>query len=384
MHYTSEVEKFATENTGTMLEDLRHLVHMESPSSEKELLTKALSETRLWLLDRLGMPSEEQAHDGGRYGDILELKWEGTVGGHALFVCHYDTVWPTGTLDEWPMNVEGDHVTGPGTFDMKAGLVQAVWSLLAARRLGLEHPGIKILLNGDEEIGSYASRPYIETAAAEAIVTLVTEPSADGNIKTQRKGTLFVDVHATGVESHAGLNPFDGASAVHALARLVPALTALASPELGTTINVGTFHGGSTRNVVAGKATCQVDIRVQEPSEQERLRKELEGLESPDPRVEISMDLDWNRPPMNPNEASRPFIELATSVSAERGVELQEIAVGGASDANFVAALGLPVIDGLGAIGGGAHARHEHLKASGFASQVTLITGILNGVVDPK
>lgn len=379
MHHTADVEAFATENLQPMLEDLRRLVHLESPSSRKDLLTIALEATRAWLLERLGEPLQEQMHDGGDYGDVLELVWKGTVEGQVLFVCHYDTVWPEGTIDKWPMTIDGDHVSGPGTFDMKAGLVQSVWSLLAARHLGLEHPDVRILLNGDEEIGSHASRPHIETAAAQALVTLVTEPSADGHIKTQRKGMLLVDIHAIGVESHAGLNPLEGASAIHTLAGIIPDITQLALPEQGTTVNVGTFHGGSTRNVVAGTASCQVDIRIQDPAEQDRLREGLQALKSPDPRVKIQMEMDWNRPPMNPNTASLPFIELAKSVAAERGTDLQQVAVGGASDANFIAALGLPVIDGLGAIGAGPHARHEHLLASGLPSQVALITGILLG-----
>lgn len=379
MHHTADVEAFATENLQHMLEDLRHLVHLESPSSRKDLLTLALAATHAWLLERLGEPIQEQIHEGGNYGNVLELAWEGTDEGEVLFVCHYDTVWPEGTIDEWPMTIDGDHVSGPGTFDMKAGLVQSVWSLLAARHLGLKHPGVRILLNGDEEIGSHASRPHIEAAAKRALLTLVTEPSADGHIKTQRKGMLLVDIHAIGVESHAGLNPLEGASAVHALALLVPKVTELAIPERGTTVNVGTFHGGSARNVVAGTASCQVDIRIQDPAEQDRLRHGLEAIESPDSRVKIHMDMDWNRPPMNPNTASLPFIELARSVAAERGTELQQVAVGGASDANFIAALGLPVIDGLGAIGAGPHARHEHILASGFPRQVALITGILLG-----
>ncbi|GAB3270587.1 M20 family metallopeptidase [Arthrobacter pigmenti] len=379
MHHTADVESFATENLQCMLEDLRHLVHLESPSSRKDLLAPALAATHAWLVERLGEPIQEQIHEGGNYGDVLELAWDGPGEGEVLFVCHYDTVWPEGTVDEWPMTIDGDQVSGPGTFDMKAGLVQTVWSLLAARHLGLKHPGVRILLNGDEEIGSHASRPHIEAAAERALLTLVTEPSADGHIKTQRKGMLLVDVHAIGVESHAGLNPLEGASAVHALARIVPKITDLAIPERGTTVNVGTFHGGSTRNVVAGTASCQVDIRIQEPSEQERLRDGLQAIESPDSRVKIHMDKDWNRPPMNPNTASLPFIELAKSVAAERGTELKQVAVGGASDANFIAAMGLPVIDGLGAIGAGPHARHEHLLASGFPRQVALITGILLG-----
>ncbi len=383
MHHTAEVQGFATEHLPTMLEDLRHLVHLESPSARKDLLDAALAEIRTWLVDRLGEPAGQARHPGGRYGDVLDLTWDGTAGGQVLFLCHYDTVWPQGTVDAWPMTVQGDRVCGPGTIDMKAGLVQVVWSVLAARRLGLEHPGVRVLLTGDEEVGSHASRPHIEAAAREALVTLVAEPSAEGgHIKTQRKGMVLVDLHATGVESHAGLDPLAGASAVHALAGLVPRLIALEAPGVGTTVNVGTFTGGSGRNVVAGSASCEVDIRIQDPAEQDRLRIALEALASPDPRVQVHVQVDWNRPPMNPNAASRPFIALARAVAAEAGADLQERAVGGASDANFVAALGLPVIDGLGGIGAGPHARHEHVLVSGMARQIALTTGLLVGSAD--
>lgn len=379
MHHTAETEAFAREHLPEMLEDLRHLVHIESPSTRKDLLDPALDAVRSWVVARLGAPHTEQRHDGGRFGDVLDLRWPGSVTGEVLFLVHYDTVWPEGTVATWPMTVEGDRVSGPGTIDMMAGLVQTVWSVLAARELGLALPGVRILLTGDEEIGSYASRPHIEAAAAEAVVTLVTEPSAEGHIKTERKGMVLVDVRATGIESHAGLNPLDGASAVHALARLVPQLLGLAAPERGTTVNVGTFTGGTGRNVVAGRADCQVDIRIQDPAEQDRLHAALEALVSPDPRVEIVVEVDWNRPPMNLTPASEPFVALARAVAAERGFELQAVAVGGASDANFVADLGLPVVDGLGGIGGGPHARHEHVLASGFSQQVALITGLLLG-----
>src|SRR5690606_10779483 len=234
-----------------VLADLRRLVEHETPSSDKELLDAGLDDIEEWLAERLGPPASRVRHGGGAHGDVLELGYPGTGAGTVLLLCHYDTVWPRGTIRGGPVTVDGDRFSGPGCFDMKAGIVQGVWALRALRELGLPAPAVRILLNGDEEIGSPASRAHIERAGAEADLTLVLEPSRAGKVKTGRKGMGLFDVTATGIESHAGLDPEAGASAVHALAALVPQITALAAPERGTTVNVGVFAGGTARNVVA-------------------------------------------------------------------------------------------------------------------------------------
>lgn len=381
------------------IEDLRTLVHAETPSTDKPLLDAGLDVVRTVVVNLLGEPAAETRHDGGAYGDVLDLRWEardadgseltgdadsasGSAGDPVLVVCHYDTVWPAGTIETWPLHIDGDRLTGPGVLDMKFGIVQTAWAVAALRELGVAHPPVRMLLTGDEEIGSVAGRPHIEAAARESALTLVTEPSAAGNPKDRRKGMVFADLRVTGRQAHAGLEPEKGASAVHALAALIGDVVALASPEHGTTVTVGTFHGGTGRNVVAGAAEALVDVRVTSPQEQDRVAAGLQALRLPAPytddeRLSLEVDVDANRPPMNPGPQTRDVLDRVVEIGRQLGRELEPAAVGGASDANFVSALGLPVVDGLGAVGEGPHAVHEHILLSGITPQTALLAGIL-------
>ncbi|MDA2810130.1 M20 family metallopeptidase [Nocardiopsis sp. RSe5-2] len=360
-----------------ILDDLRRLVEKETPSNDKRLLDAGLDDLEAWLTGRLGDPAERVRRDGGANGDVLELLYPGDGGGEVLLLCHYDTVWPEGTLAEWPVAIDGDRFSGPGCFDMKAGIVQGVWAVKHLRALGLPVPSVRFLLNGDEEVGSPASRPHIERAGRAADVTLVLEPSREGRVKTGRKGMGLFNVTATGIESHAGLDPEAGASAVHALAELVPQMAALAAPERGTTVNVGVFNGGTARNVVAGSASCQVDVRIQDPAETERVDAGLAALAPSDGRVKVEVSGGWNRPPMNPGPSTDRAFAVAREVARGLGEDLGQISVGGASDGNLVAALGRPVLDGLGAAGAGPHSRDEHVSVGRTPHQVALLAGLL-------
>ncbi|MGW7621525.1 M20 family metallopeptidase [Streptomyces antimycoticus] len=363
-----------------MIEDLRTLVELETPSNDKRLLNAGLATISGWLDERLGEPDGTERHDCGTYGDVLAVTYRGTAPGTVLLLCHYDTVWPAGTLAEWPFQVEDGRVSGPGVFDMKTGLVQAVWALRLLRELELPHPSVRLLLNGDEEIGSPASRRHIERLSEDVLATLVFEASLDGALKTSRKGVGLFDVTAYGIESHAGLDPFAGASAIHALAEVVPQIAALSAPERGTTVNVGLISGGTGRNVIAAQASCGIDIRIAEPEEMKRIDTALHALLPSDQRVRLTVTGEWNRPPMVPNEPSRRLFEQAHAVAAEHGWELEETAVGGASDGNFVSALGRPVLDGLGALGSGAHARHEHTVLAPIPVRTALTVGLLRAL----
>jgi glutamate carboxypeptidase len=305
------------------------------------------------------------------------LEYAGT-GAHPLaLLAHYDTVWGAGTLDDWPVRVDGDRITGPGVFDMKAGLVQAVWAVRALRAAGVPHPPLRLLLNGDEEIGSPFSRPLIERACADAAAVLVFEASADGAVKTGRKGVGLFDLQVRGVESHAGLDPESGASAVDEIARLVLQLHAAADPAAGTTVNVGVLQGGTRSNVVAGSARAGVDVRVRSVQAQERIDQLLRGLTPRDPRVRVTVRGGWNRPVMEPSAAIASVYALAHRAAERLGFELRETSVGGASDGNFAAAMGRPVLDGLGAVGGGAHARHEHVSIEGMVERAAVAAAVI-------
>ncbi|MEV0829817.1 M20 family metallopeptidase [Nonomuraea rubra] len=360
-----------------MLDDLRAVVEQETHSYDKAMLVRGLRELRARTVGHLGTPDDEILHEGGGHGDVLELYYRGTAPGTVLMLGHYDTVWPTGTLAGWPFAVLEGKATGPGVFDMKTGLVQSIWALRGLRELGLPHPGVRFLFNGDEEIGSPASREHIEAASEDVLATLVFEASLDGALKTARKGVGLFNVTVTGVEAHAGLDPYAGASAVHALAEIVTMLAAAGSRERGTTVNVGLISGGTGRNVTAGRATCGVDVRVTDPAEMGRIDDVFAALHASDPRVKVSATGEWNRPPMVRNPASQRLFKELQKVAAGFGWLVDEAAVGGASDGNFVSALGRPVLDGLGAVGDGAHARHEHVVIEHIPERTALTMGLI-------
>ncbi|MGK5694309.1 M20 family metallopeptidase [Streptomyces sp. URMC 128] len=368
--------------------DILTLVRHETSSHDLPALAAGLDLLRELAVHRLGRPGHEQRHPGGACGDTLTLTYAGTGPGHIALVGHYDTVWPTGTLAGWEQPEASDDgrekLSAPGIFDMKTGLAQGIWALKLAREHGGPVPTVTFLFNGDEEIGSLSSRPVIEEVARKADATLVLEPTAHGAVKTARKGSGIFRVTATGIEAHAGLAPEDGASAITALSEFVVAAAAVARPDRGTTINTGLIEGGSATNVVAGQATARVDIRVGSEAEQARVDAELDAIEVSDPRVRIAVEHAWNRPPMTLNAASAPLLGLAREVARAQGRDhLPDAAVGGASDANFISALGLPVLCGMGAIGDGAHARGEFIHPDTVPAQTALVAGLLARLAEP-
>jgi glutamate carboxypeptidase len=360
-----------------LVDDLVGYAERETPSDDLALLAKGLAHVEEWLAERLGPPASRTHHESGEHGDVVVLEYAGSGDRPLALLAHYDTVWGAGTLDGWPVHVDGDRISGPGVFDMKAGLVQAVWAVRALRVAGVPHPPLRLLLNGDEEIGSPFSRPLIEQACADAAAVLVFEASADGAVKTGRKGVGIFEVHARGVESHAGLDPESGASAVDEIARIVLQLHAAADPSSGTTVNVGVLRGGTRSNVVAGTAQADVDVRVRSVAAQQHIDELLHGLGPHDPRAQIVVRGGWNRPVMEPNAAIGSVFALAHRAAERLGFELRETSVGGASDGNFAAAMGRPVLDGLGAVGGGAHARHEYVTVPGLVERAALTAAVI-------
>jgi glutamate carboxypeptidase len=360
-----------------LVDDLVAYAELETPSDDLALLKKGLAHVEEWLAERLGQPASRAHHGSGEHGDVVVLEYAGEGERPLTLLAHYDTVWSAGTLDGWPVRVDGDRVSGPGVFDMKAGLVQAAWAVWALRAAGVPHPPLRLLLNGDEEVGSRFSRPLIEQACADAAAVLVFEASADGALKTGRKGVGIFEVDARGVEAHAGLDPESGASAVDEIARLVLQLHAAADPAAGTTVNVGVVRGGTRSNVVAGTAHADVDVRVRSVAAQQRIDELLRGLAPHDPRAEVAVRGGWNRPVMEPNPAIASVFALACRAAEQLGFELRETSVGGASDGNFAAAMGLPVLDGLGAVGGGAHARHEHVTVAGMVERSAVAAAVI-------
>jgi glutamate carboxypeptidase len=296
-----------------------------------------------------------------------------------LLLGHTDTVHPVGANAKNPTRTEGDRFYGCGIFDMKSGVVLMLEALRYFQANNLRPPRpITILLSCDEEIGSHTGRPLVEREAANAEYCLIPEPSAEGRVKTGRKGTGMFKLRAHGVPAHAGLEPEKGANAIAELARQVEQVHALARPEIGTTVNVTTFSGGTTTNVIPDLAECDIDVRFGTIAEAERIDASLRALPAFDKRVSLALLGGINRPPMERTEAVVKLFEKARSIAASFDYELNEAQVGGASDGNCVAALGVPVLDGLGITGAGAHRLDEHIVVSDVAKRATLITLLLN------
>lgn len=362
-----------------MVDDLTRYIEVESPSDDKHALGAGLAFALQLVTDRIGEPASQRMIEGGEFGDIAVLDYDASEGasGRVVILCHYDTVWPLGTLDGWPVEIDGDRLTGPGAFDMKSGLVQALWAIRFARDAGFELPAIRLMLTGDEEIGSPFSRPFIEASAAGHDAALVFEASAEGRIKTQRKGVGLFDVTVYGVEGHAGLDPEKGVSAIDEMARLIVQIHDAADLPHGTTLNMGTLRGGTRQNVKAGLAEGRVDVRVASESEMARIDALFAGLKPHNPQARVEVAGGWNRPVMARSAGTAALFEKAQEAAVALGIDIEEIAVGGASDGNFVAALGIPVLDGLGAVGDGAHARHEWISIDGMVERAELVAHLL-------
>jgi glutamate carboxypeptidase len=350
-----------------MLTALERLVVAESPSPDKARCDACADEIAALFRERIGVAAIR--HRRADAGDHLEIRL-GDGAEPIVLLCHYDTVWPDGTLARLPFRVDGDRVTGPGTYDMKAGIVQAAFALEQARP---KRPVI-VLSTSDEEVGSASSRALIEETARQAVAVLVLEPAASGGaIKTARKGIADFVLEVVGRAAHAGTEPEKGISATEELAHQVLALKTLADPANGTTINVGVVQGGTRPNVVAALARAEIDVRFTRASEAERvvaailgLRPRLEGA-----RLRVTGGVD--RPPMERSPGVIQLAQLAQRLAGEVGFPLSETSVGGASDGNFTAAMGVPTLDGLGPDGGGAHADSEHLLVESWLQRTQLL-----------
>jgi glutamate carboxypeptidase len=350
-----------------MLAALERLVVAESPSLDKARCDACADEVTELFLQRTRVAAVR--HPRPDAGDHLEIRI-GEGADPIVVLCHHDTVWPEGTLARLPFRTDGERVTGPGSYDMKAGIVEAAFALEHARP---KRP-VVVLSTSDEEIGSASSRALIEETARHAVAVLVLEPAASGGaIKTARKGIADFILEVYGRAAHAGTEPEKGISAIEELAHQVLALKALADPVSGTTINVGVVNGGTRPNVVAAQARAEIDVRFTRAAEAERIVAAIQGLrpQLEGARLRISGGVD--RPPMERSPSIVRLAQLAQGLAANVGFALSETSVGGASDGNFTAAMGLPTLDGLGPDGGGAHADSEHLLIESWLQRTQLL-----------
>ena len=296
-----------------------------------------------------------------------------------LLLGHFDTVWDIGTLQRMPLVERDGKLFGPGVFDMKAGLSIALQAIRALRHAGWPH-GLEVvcLWTSDEETGSDTSRGIIEREALASNAVLVFEPALpNGEVKTARKGVGHFDITVTGVSAHSGIDPGSGASAVHALARIITGLAQLNDPERGVSVNAGVISGGTRSNVIAETARAEVDVRVAVAEDAPRLNGALHGIKVADPRISVTVSGAIDRPPFERTAGVAALYEEARAVAREQGYALGEGATGGASDGNFTGALGVPTLDGLGAVGGGAHAIDEHVRLDALAPRAALAAGLI-------
>ena len=360
---------------------LKRLVETESPSHVKTAV------------DRVGAIVAEEAR---RLGAQLELIPNPQTGDHVLarfspsgsalslppsgpilLLCHMDTVFPLGTIEKFPYGEADGKITGPGTLDMKAGIVIALAAIEEAQRSGLRRP-VTLLCTSDEETGSLTSREHIERLAKESELVLVLEGGlVDGALKTWRKGVGEFRVRTKGRAAHSGGDHEKGRNAIEEMAHQVIAIQKLTDYSKQTTLNVGVIQGGTVSNVVPEEAVIQVDVRIMQSGEWERLDGEMNKLKPVLDGTSIAISGGLNRPPMPFDDTMKATFEKARSIAAQIGMELKAGGTGGASDANFVAPLEIPVLDGLGAVGEGYHSEREFIFADSLSERARLVTALL-------
>lgn len=363
-----------------IVEKIRQIVDIESPSYDEE----GSRNVTVWIENELrkigSAPNIERIYREG-FGEHLIIRFFSEIPNpksQIFLLGHTDTVHPRGSHTKNPPRIEDDKFYGCGIFDMKANIVVLLEVLKALGEFNAKpRLPITILLSCDEEVGSETGRELVEQEAKRAELCLVFEPSANGKVKTGRKGTGWYELRTHGIPAHAGLEPEKGASAILEISRQIEKLHSLNSPEIGTTVNVCTIQGGTTSNVIPENASAEIDVRFTSMAEAERIDKEIKELKNFDERVSIEVLGDINRPPLERTEAVAALYEKARTVGESFGYELGETQVGGASDGNFVAALGVPVLDGLGVAGNGAHTNNEYILVSDITKRATLLAKLI-------
>ena len=354
---------------------LRDLVHIESPSDNKPAVDEAV---RLVASLAKSIGGRVKLHRQKLFGDVLEVRFGPARGGRKpiLLLGHLDTVWPLGTLGTMPWRKRDGRFFGPGILDMKAGVAMALAAIRALARLGISRP-ITLLLNSDEEVGSPASRPITERLALASSAVLVLEPAQGLACKTARKGVGGYRIEVTGVASHSGVDFTHGHSAILELARLLQTVAGFTDLRRGLTVNPGVISGGTHANVVAQHAFADIDVRIARASDAARVDRLFRSLRCADPHCSLSITGGINRPPMERKPGTVALYKQARRHAAELGFQFDEASTGGASDGNFTAALGVPTLDGLGAVGEGAHAAHESVVIEHLVPRTALLAALL-------
>jgi glutamate carboxypeptidase len=363
---------WARARTNEMAEMLRQLVAIESPSDDARAVAR-LAERLGRELSALDLAVELVPVAGG--GPVLRARSGGDR--PVMLLGHLDTVWPLGTLAARPATIDGDVLRGPGCYDMKAGLVVAVFALRRLREEGLVAP-VTAFFTPLEEVDCAPYRRLMEAEMLASRAVLDFEPAWPGGaVKTERKGSGSFRLRAHGRAAHAGADPGKGANAILEIARQALAVSAITDPARGITVNVGVVRGGTRPNVVPDLAEAEVDFRVRTVADGREVESRLRALTSRDPQVRLEVAGGLHYPPLERTALVAAVYEAARAVAADMGHELAEIATGGASEASFAGALGLPTLDGLGADGDGAHAVDEHVLIPSLPERAALAAGLI-------
>jgi glutamate carboxypeptidase len=357
---------------------LRDFVQQESPSEDRQAVNAAVD-----LAERTAKEfrARSKRHRQREFGDVLELRFGPRRSSlkSVLLLGHMDTIWPMGTLAKMPWREADGRYWGPGVLDMKAGVVMALTALNTLREMGLARP-VTLLLNSDEEVGSPVSRLITERLALESAAVLVLEPAQGLAYKTARKGVGLYNVKVTGVGAHSGVDFERGHSAVLELAKQVQTISNFTNLTRKLTVNCGVIAGGTRSNVVASSAYTEVDVRIAKASDAAYVEKLFRSLKVSDPHCKLTITGGINRPPMERKAGTIALFKKARSLAAELGFTLEEAATGGGSDGNFTAALGVPTLDGMGAVGDGAHAAHESVVIEHLIPRTVLLAAMIASI----
>jgi glutamate carboxypeptidase len=364
-----------------MVETIRQLVEIESPSDHKP----AVDRIAAFLAARFeALGGRTQLHRSNDFGNSLQIDFGGGANRKpVLLLGHYDTVYPMGTLVNMPCKIENGRLRGPGVLDMKSGIALMLHAIEALQAWHGELPRpVSVFLVSDEEVGSYSSRKITEALAKESAGVLVLEPAAGlrGAVKTARKGVGEYKLRVKGVAAHAGLDPGKGHSAILELSRQIAVIAKLNNLRQGVSVNPGVIQGGTRTNVIAAEASVGIDVRIKSAKQASGIDRKLRSLKPFDKHCQLEMTGSINRLPMERTAGVAALYKKAQQIASQAGWKLEEAAVGGGSDGNFTAGMGIPTLDGMGGVGDGAHAVHEYVVISELPRRALLLAGMIESV----
>jgi glutamate carboxypeptidase len=373
--------RYFAEHRNRMVETIRKLVEIESPSDNKQSVDRIAT----FLATKFkALGGRTQFHHSSDFGDSLQIDFSGKANRRpVLLLGHYDTVYPLGTLANMPCKIESGRLRGPGVLDMKSGVALMLYAIEALQSWHGELPRpVTVFLVSDEEVGSYSSRKITESLAKKSAGVLVLEPAAGlrGAVKTARKGVGEYTLRVKGVAAHAGLDPGKGHSAIIELARQITVIATLNNLREGLSVNPGVIQGGTRTNVIAAEASVYIDVRIKSAKQAAGIDRKLRSLKPFNKHCKLEITGGINRLPMERTTGVAALYKKAHEISAQVGWKLQEAAVGGGSDGNFTAGIGIPTLDGMGGVGEGAHAVHEYIVISELPRRALLLAGMIESV----